>query len=302
MPKNLDANPAISIVMTYYERPDQLRTTLDSFRYHEYGTEVEVIIVDDGSMVKKAEDVVGDYGFPIRIIYMDPKKKWYSNSCVPFNAGFKAARADKVIIQNAECFHYDNVVTHVLNNINNDRYITYACYSQTEEQYYQSKTIEGFDKLRKTFYFQDIPAIGNGVPGWYNHSIFNPRALHFCSAISRKNLEMLRGFDVSYAKGSCFDDDEFLFRIRKLIPNIVITDNVRVVHQWHYNKMFEENADVNKRYQRNYYLFSKYTSKNKSTKIGVLSFILSTEKDRIRHLLGEIGLVKKLYKYLFKNH
>ena len=38
-----------SIVMTAYNRQQQLERTLESFRYHGYGSDVEVIIVDDAS-------------------------------------------------------------------------------------------------------------------------------------------------------------------------------------------------------------------------------------------------------------
>ena len=58
---------------------------------------------------------------------------------------------------------------------------------------------------------------------WYNHSIHSPRHLHFTTAISKKALKELRGFDERYEFGMDYDDNEFIFRIKftkiKLLSN-----------------------------------------------------------------------------------
>lgn len=90
---------SISIVMTYYERREQFRNTLRSFAEHGYGEDVEVIVVDDGSVSKKAEPPDFPYNFKLSIIYLPPRGKWYSNPCIPFNRGYAEIKCDLVMVQ-----------------------------------------------------------------------------------------------------------------------------------------------------------------------------------------------------------
>lgn len=46
----------------------------------------------------------------------------------------------------------------------------------------------------------NVGYIGDGLDCWYNHSVTNPKGYHFCSAITRKNLYDLGGFDERFAR------------------------------------------------------------------------------------------------------
>jgi hypothetical protein len=131
----MDEGELISIVMTCFEQPEQLRNTLDSFRFHGCGPEVEVVVVDDGSIIYRADADIPTSTFELRIIYLPCGGKWYSNPCIPFNLGFKAANGELVFIQNAECFHHDIIVRHARANVGADNYLAYACQSQTTEDF-----------------------------------------------------------------------------------------------------------------------------------------------------------------------
>ena len=123
---------SVSIVMTYYERAAQLKNTLKSFAVHGYGPDIEVIVVDDGSVMEKATPADFFHEFQLKIVYISPEEKWYSNPCIPFNIGFAAARGEIVLIQNAECLHKDNIVSHARAHITETNYLSYACYSISE--------------------------------------------------------------------------------------------------------------------------------------------------------------------------
>jgi len=244
--------------MTYFERSAQLRNTLLSFVEHGYGPEVEVIIVDDGSVAERAELPAFSCDFDIRIIYIEPAAKWYSNSCIPFNLGFAAARGDIVILQNAECLHLGNIVNHARASVSRSNYLSYGCYSFDETA---SKAIEipgkGLAAIAKLVN-SDVPTTVDGGNGWYNHSVFRPVAYHFCAAIDRANLAKLGGFDERYARGIGYDDNEILERIRKLPLEVRIVDEAIVVHQYHYsNRQIDDR--FKELYHRNWVLFHYYT-------------------------------------------
>ena len=51
--------------------------------------------------------------------------------------------------------------------------------------------------------------------GWYQHSILNNRCLNFCTAITKKDLLELGGFDERFSNGLAYGDNEFILRITR---------------------------------------------------------------------------------------
>jgi len=226
----------VSIVMTYYERMGQLQTTLDSFLFHGYGSDVEVVIADDGSVREPASSIdTSRYPFQVKILYFKPEDKWYLNACVPFNRAFAAAQGRIVIIQNAECFHHGNVVAHAREHVGKGLYLTYGCYSINQASFEAIRKMEDFRQVQDSVAFLDQPLAREGDDAWYNHSTHRPCAFHFCSAMLKEELDALGGFDERYADGQGFDDNEFLYRIRKRGLEVRIIDSPTVIHQWHYS-------------------------------------------------------------------
>lgn len=264
--------PLVSIVMTYYERSPLLRNTLWSFVGHHYGPEVEVIVVDDASIDERAFPPDFPYRFKLRILYVSPEEKWYHNPCIPFNKGFSLARGETVILQNAECLHYDNIVKHAISHVSKANYLSYACYSIDENttKRIASSKIDFFSDPWITIERKKPSSEGNN--GWYNHSQYNPTAYHFCSAISKQNLMHLGGFDEKYAYGIGYDDNEFLERIRKANLDIRIVDSAIVIHQYHYNRT-NNVARMDCLRRRNKELYYIYT-KHGSNFVNYVKFIL----------------------------
>ncbi len=214
--------------MTTLNRNTQLLRTLDSFNNHGYNSEIEVIIVDDGSEIPisiKSEK----YNFTIKLITLNQPDKWYVNPCIPFNIGLKEAQGEVVIIQNAECFHHGNIVDFVKKNmaILDYSYFSFACYS-IDKITSKSNKLEKFSRFNNA-----IPDL-DGANGWYNHSHIRPTGYHFCSAIKKSNLEEIGFFDEAYSDGIGYDDDEFLYRVKNKLK-LKIIDDYFVLHQWHYS-------------------------------------------------------------------
>lgn len=210
----------ISIVMTFYQRHAQLYKTLESFRQYN-PADFNVVIVDDNS----PDDIeIPDSSFEISILKLK-SKSWVCPSPV-FNLGFTEAlkkNPEAIIIQNAECYHKGDILGYVKNNLTDRDYLSFAAYSLGKGEDVNLKTLNN-----KT-------AVSNGDSAWYNHSIYRPEALHFCCAITSKNLRLLNGFDERFSDGLGYEDNYFIHQVKTLGLNIKIVDDPFVFHQYHYD-------------------------------------------------------------------
>lgn len=255
----------ISIVTAYYNRKQLFVNTLRSIKQQNSKDLLEVIAVDDGSEEnERLEDLVSEFPF-LKVIRLEKKNKWYHNSCIPFNIGFRAAKGDKIIIQNPECFHYGNILDYTENNLVQNTYLSFGCFSldkdstNTIDEIFTEKKTEEVIKKNNDF------ARNDGDAGWYNHSLYRPKAYHFCTAITRNDLQSLGGFDELYALGIAYDDDEFLSRIKKKNLEINFIDEELVLHQNHYSP--NSNSFQNRDYKmhltvRNMRLLEKLSKKS----------------------------------------
>jgi GT2 family glycosyltransferase len=263
-PGNLSQKIDVSIVMTYFERKNQLLNTIKSFSMHGYEG-VEVLIIDDGSV---EEPVTFEELFllapklDIRVIRIDAAKKNYFNACIPFNMGFAQARGKIIIIQNAECIHIGDVVSYCRKNLDDSKYFSFGCFSIDQEAMIQISNKEKFDRIFLEKYISRNKGVTvDGENGWYNHSVFRPVAYHFTAALTKHNLDLLKGFDIRYANGIGYDDNEILERIRRSEMKIGIIDDVTVLHQWHYS--MPKNPRFNKLFTRNRLLLKLVTKREK---------------------------------------
>lgn len=212
-----------TIVCTFYQRHKQLYKTLDSFK--QYNSEdFNVVIVDDNSPDKIPIQDLESFSFEITLVRLNAKN-WICPAPV-FNFGFIEAlksNPQNIIIQNAECYHNGNILEYIQNNLTEQNYLTFAAYSLGPEQDVDIKELN------------NRSAEGNGDSAWYNHSVYRPEALHFCTAITADNLRKINGFDERFATGLGYEDDYLLHQIRILGLKVEIIDNPFVFHQYHYD-------------------------------------------------------------------
>lgn len=224
----------ISIITAYYNRKELFRKTLLSIARFEYSEKMEFIAVDDGSNEgERIEDLTHEFPF-LKVIRLEKEGKWYQNSCIPFNEGFRHAKGDKIIIQNPECYHFDNVIEFTSKNLIENDYLSFGCFALDKP------TTDN----HKINYPENIihncianPSLQNStVAGniWYNHSVHKPHAYHFCIALTKTDLDKLQGFDELLALGIAYDDNEFVRRVKNTLK-IKFVDDVIVLHQNHYN-------------------------------------------------------------------
>jgi len=249
----------IVIVMTYFERQHQLDVTLKSIARTSF-SDIELVIVDDCS---KTPFNIGFSSFPIHLL-KTTNKRWIDGSPA-YNIGIQKALnlgADIIILQNAETYHVGDVVAYA-STVTDENYISFGCYNLSREFTFREHDISWLITHRGGH------AVDNERDAWLNHKTIRQMGYHWCSAITRKNMLLLNGFDERFCDGYCFEDDEFLARVRMLNLRVEITDYPFVVHQWHdrnyvpkdWDKLFALNRSILDlvRFEGNPYAFHKFT-------------------------------------------
>ncbi|MFV8322653.1 glycosyltransferase family 2 protein [Flavobacterium sp. LB3P21] len=253
----------ISIVTAYFNRRKLLIRTLDSMTSN-YGTiDFEFIVVDDGSEdEERLEDLQQIYPF-LRVIRLDKSDKWYSNPCIPFNRGFEEAKGDKIILQNPECYHFDNILEYVDKHLKKNDYISFGCYSLDKKNTDDDALFFDRDNVMSLIENNAHIVQTDGGLGWYNHSRYRPSSYHFCTAMMTSDLVDLGGFDPRYALGHGYDDDEFIFRVKQKRMHINYVDTIKVIHQNHYVKQIsvdeQKEKYINVKAARNKSIFNNIT-------------------------------------------
>lgn len=264
----------ISIVTAYYNRKKLFIRTLESIARTSLTESFEVIAIDDGSKEEeRLEDLVSIFPF-LKVIRLEPKNKWYSNSCIPFNIGFNVAKGDKIIIQNPECLHHDDILKYTNENLKSNEYLSFGCYSldklttdNLDEILLQKNQITNIIQEGEVYVKND------GDAGWYNHSLYRSVGYHFCTAITKKDLDYLGGFDERFSLGIAYDDDEFLKRVKKMFK-IIFIDTCIVLHQNHYNSestSYENRDNKNLLIEKNKFIFNNKINFLNENRVNIIS-------------------------------
>ncbi|QXU41672.1 glycosyltransferase family 2 protein [Pedobacter sp. D749] len=290
----------ISIITAYYNRRKLFLRTLNSINLNYEKIDFEVIVVDDGSDEhERLEDLQIIFPF-LKVIRLEKIDKWYNNPCIPFNLGFKQAKGDKIVIQNPECYHFDDILGYVDKHLKKNDYLSFGCFSLDKKNTDDDTLFFNRDNISSIIENNKYVVQVDGGLGWYNHSKYRPASYHFCTAIMTCDLVDLGGFDPRYAWGHGYDDDELIFRIKQKPLHIKFVDSVRVLHQNHYVnqtnideqkvKYLNEKATLNRNIfenvtQKTRFYRANYINVGKYCQIYRPSFIQNLKK-RVKHILG----------------
>tara|TARA_R110000772_G_scaffold249530_2_gene363801 strand:- start:2037 stop:2825 length:789 start_codon:yes stop_codon:yes gene_type:complete len=255
----------ISIVTAYYNRKPQFLTTLKSIAKSSF-KDFEIVVVDDGSSEEHviSEEDLKPYGIDIKVLRIKPEQKTHVNPCVAFNVGFNNASGETIIMQNPECFHMGDVLSYVNENLKDNQYTSFSCWSADPDisKKIQDMAGEGVESIKGMigdFGTKDTSKTSWGA--WYNHPQYRPKLYHFCSAIKKKDLIDIGGFDPVYANACGYDDDSIVWSINKKGMETKVVDDPFVIHQYH-----PALCDSSK--GTNHSLFINYTLKKKSYKVS----------------------------------
>ncbi len=263
----------ISIVMAYYNRIIQIKNTLRSISDSAHKSEIEVVIVDDASSDDhRLETIVGDFDLDIKLIRINPSEKKWVNACVPFNIGFKNASNDLIIFQNPECIHVGDIVSVSRNLIRSNLYLNFGCYSTDKVTSEKLASLSKYDLDRVRNVLNPMvnrAPITDGENAWYNHPLYRPSGLHFCSAIMKADLVDLGGFDEIYSQGVAYDDNELIVRIQRKKMDVSMISEPFVIHQFHETAPFNKNENL---ILRNKLIFESMLSKDEGYKPVIGAF------------------------------
>jgi len=155
-----------------------------------------------------------------------------------------------------------------LTHLEENKYFAFSCFSANTEEFTKKMINSGnifkyindknfLEKNGKACYFDNL--------NWFNHPYIRPKGYHFCSAIHRKKLLEIGGFDERFKDGHCFDDDELLLSIRYILKLNVFNippENGFVIHQYHSRTQYNI-KNLTELYHKNRNLFLQKAEKIK---------------------------------------
>ena len=233
---NISDEKMVSIVMTTHDRIPQTFFTLDTISSSSYKN-IQIIIVDDSEKEFMNHDVLKTYPFQIDYITIKQEKKCWVNPAVNYNIGFKYVKGTYVIIQNGEVCHVGDVIDHVVKNCKENNYLVFDVINTGSfdnnndiHMLFNSNSYD-FENISKLLSRKDYV--------WYQNVYRAHKDYHFLTAMHINDFNRLRpGFDYDFALTRCFDDDEFIFRIKNILKLNIINipfDKSKIfgIHQHH---------------------------------------------------------------------
>lgn len=240
----------ISIVITHYNRKNLLEKTINSIKESSINKkDIEIIIIDDAS---DHENYVFDIpkSFPeldFKIHYFHPEEKWWRCPVIPLNKGIAMATGDVIVLLGAECILYGDLLTDISNRIRENSYLAYATLNISKEE------TEFISKLKyPELLKQEIKGIE-----WYQHSIHRNLKLNFCTAIMRRDILELGGFDERYGWGIDYGDNDFILRVERKNMNVIPIDYPYAIHQYHIKFIYKERYEKRAKYPTDDMLLDK---------------------------------------------
>lgn len=223
----------ISIVITHYNRRQLLINTLKSITESSIEKkDIEIIIVDDASDIEnKIIDIPALFPnlyFKTYCFYSE--EKWWRCPVIPLNKGIAMATGDVIVLLCAECMFYGDVLMDIKNRIRENSYLTYATLNISKKETEFISKLSYKDLLKREV---------NGIE-WYQHSIKRNAGLNFCTAITKKDLLEIGGFDERYGWGIDYGDNDFILRIKRKKMNIIPIDYPYAIHQYHIKFIYKE--------------------------------------------------------------
>lgn len=244
----------MSICMATHNRKRQLLNTLRSINHTKQDYNIEVIIVDDNSDEKLTSAELSKFDYPIN--YIIRKDRTRQDPVIPNNIAFNEARGDIVMMSCGEVMLAGNIIDHAFKNCNDTNYLCYGVYAIDQTTYGDINTLDWkkpevitkiksiVDEVSKAYY---MPGVANG---WYIHTKYRPHALPFCAVLTKKNMDILSGYDERFQFGVGSADVDFVRRINDLKLQTIIIDDPLAVHQPHEmtdysnGELFQLNLDL----------------------------------------------------------
>jgi hypothetical protein len=233
-----------SIIILYDNQKTHLLLVLNRFeKIYKNNFNYEVIIIDNNSDEenKLSNTIFDNYSFDIKYLYLE---NYNINSSTCYNKAFNFISGDIVIIQNALSYHSSNILENIKDiDFNNNFYMIpiISSSSDIDDLYilnkfnnyilcseFKNNEEENFIKLKEKINLEDIIEYLENKSYNYKYSISKGWIDHHkylndnfndirCMIISKKNLDILDGFNETYYNDHSYEYDEFLHRVKKIL-------------------------------------------------------------------------------------
>jgi hypothetical protein len=187
--------------------------------------------VDDSSSDPIHQDSLTRYPFYIDFITIKKENKRWHNPLVNYNIGFKFIKGSRIIIQNAEVCHVGDIINFMQTNITDNNYYVFDV--KAVKNFESNDIIYSLNPNSVSIYNNE-----HLFMMWYQHRTFN-RNFHFLTGFTRKTFDLIKNFSYDCTLGVCWDDNDFLLKIKSKninIVNIFNEDyNIGGIHLYHPN-------------------------------------------------------------------
>lgn len=236
--------PKASIVISSFNRLPLFRRTIHNIARYKPSIPFELIVVDDNS----TDDILGELKlyssqFPWKFIRFDHSqfeaktgiKKFFNNSSVTMNIGFRHAQGELVFQQGNEIIASEGLYDKLIADSPQDGrpFVTMSETYDVPEQY-----LELLDDYGENL----TPAIIRELVQWPLQSIhYQSLCVNYVSLTSMSVIQSLQGFNEQYMCGISAEDSDFVRRARTL-PDFKLTFSKGLsFHQWHGGKTIHRN-------------------------------------------------------------
>ena len=213
----------VSIILPYFERPEVLAITLRSFQALYSESQVEIVIVDDGSHPEMKPRIPAEFTLPIKLVTIVNKDG--INPCTPINIGVAEAFGELILLTSPEIVHTESIFIAMGNSVvDKNECLFFSVFALTDNEINFRIISSGSHNAFMEIYTSLQPKLeenlghngdiwSNLYGSWYCHPIYRKTDLNFLSLMRRSSFLEVGGFDERYRKGSGFDDNEFRRRM-----------------------------------------------------------------------------------------
>lgn len=228
----------ISVCMATHNRKRQLLNSLWSIEHTNTHPHIEVIVIDDNSTEWPSDRQLSKYSFPLNYEYIYGHTR--QEPVIPNNMAFNKAKGDKIIMSCGEIAFMGDIIGHVHKYLDDTKYLVYSTYAINEILYkkickFRWNHPSVMDKAREAI--SPLVEIAEYKTqdhnGWYYHPVHKPLALPFCASLSKKNMDLISGYDERLQYGVGHADNDMVRRIIQAGLKIEGISGLYVIHQPH---------------------------------------------------------------------
>jgi hypothetical protein len=205
----------ISIVMTSSNRSEQVYYTLKTIEKASFKN-IHIILVDDSDVDPIIHIMINGFAFYIDLVVIRKENKNWINPLVNYNIGFKFIKGSKVIIQNSEVCHIDDVIGWVSKYITDNNYYSFDI--KAINSFESNRELYKINNLTIDIYSKEHLFKKNNT--WY-HGRNNITNYHFLTGMTRTTFDLIKNFSYDYTFGIDYDDNDFLLKIKSKNINII---------------------------------------------------------------------------------